>query len=333
MVDLLNEIGAQTVMLPWAPLWHRLLIGFEQGLRAEDPEMLFFVDPVQYFAQEAGDRFEQVLFVMPSDGEGPPFPTELTEAPEPPDDFEELGKSSGPGESVLYEELDLIYDHGEQRVRVLRPGQAIPVFGDWEFVPYNDPSTKPTDSTGFAAKVGFLRDRLLKGTKDERTAGLKELRALYEASFGRAAMNDVSLMLYGGAAGNWRGQRYCNCECNFYGLMGRCGCWQQHETRAAILLTGDGNLGTVSKWDTLERYLDRRRAVHASVFQVPHHGARANWYNGLAAAASPTLSVFSSDPNHSYGHPHAEVLRDFWKHRAIQVDQHSGFSMQLFLER
>ena len=52
VVDLLKAIGAKTVMLPWAPLWHRLLIGFDQGLRADDPEILFFVDPVQYLIQE-----------------------------------------------------------------------------------------------------------------------------------------------------------------------------------------------------------------------------------------------------------------------------------------
>ena len=144
-------------------------------------------------------------------------------------------------------------------------------------------------------------------------------------------MNDVSLTLYGGAIGLWRGHRHC--ECRLHHLFGHCDCWQEHETKAAILLTGDGNLSSVSKWAALQRYFDRRRAVRTSIFQVPHHGARANWYDGLAAAASPVMSVFSSDPNHSFGHPHAEVLRDFWKHRAIQVDQHSDFSMQMFLER
>ena len=101
---------------------------------------------------------------------------------------------------------------------------------------------------------------------------------------------------------------------------------------ASILLTGDSNLGSDSKWNALEQYLDCRRAVQASVFQVPHHGARTNWYDGLAATASPVLSVFSSDPNHKYGHPHAEVLRDFWNHRAIQVDQHSDFSLHMCLK-
>ena len=320
VVDLLKAIGAKTVMLPWAPLWHRLLIGFDQGLRADDPEILFFVDPVQYLTQEAGDGFEQVLFVMPSDGEGPPFSTEPTFDPEPPEDLDEADKVSGPGDTVPYGDLDLTYNHGERRVRVLRPGQAIPVFCVWEFIPYNDPDTRPSDPTDFEAKVARHRQALLSGAENEREAALKSLRGLYEATFGRTAMNDVSLTLYGGAMGTWRGHRYCDCR-------------QEHETKAAILLTGDGNLSSVSKWDALEQYLDYRRAVGTSLFQVPHHGAHANWYEGLAAAASPALSIFSSDPNHSYGHPHAEVLRDFWNHRAIQVDQHSNFSLGMLLNR
>ena len=80
---------------------------------------------------------------------------------------------------------------------------------------------------------------------------------------------------------------------------------------ASILLTGDDNLGSDSKWSAPEQYLNCRRVVQTSVFQVPHHVARMNWYDGLADAASPVQSVFSSDPNHKYGHPHAGVLRDF----------------------
>lgn len=331
VVDLLKEIGAKTVMLPWAPLWHRLLIGFDQGLRAGDPEMLFFVDPVQYLVQEAGDGFEQVLFVMPSDDEGPSFPTEPPVVPEPREDLDAPDKPSAPGELASCSDLEVASSHPDRRVMMLRPGQAISVLGIWEFVPYNDPDTRPSDPKGFEAKVASFRTKLLNGDDKKRKDALKCLRSLYEATFNRSAMNDVSLILYGGAIGTWRGYRYC--DCRFVRLLGFCDCWQEPDTKASILLTGDSNLSKVSKWDALVRYFDRRRAVRTSVFQAPHHGARANWYSGLAAAASPGLSVFSSDPNHNYGHPHAEVLRDFWSRGAVQVDQHSDFSMQMFLKR
>ena len=86
-------------------------------------------------------------------------------------------------------------------------------------------------------------------------------------------------------------------------------------------------------WDTLSHYLDQRRAIRTCVLQVPHHGARANWHDGLAISSIPAISVFSSDPRHSYGHPHAEVLRDFWAFRPVQVDQSAGLSVHIALER
>ncbi|WP_039000021.1 MBL fold metallo-hydrolase [Falsihalocynthiibacter arcticus] len=334
VVELLGEIGAKTVMLPWAPLWHRLLIGFEQGLRAEDPELSFYVDPVQYFIQEAGDGFEHVLFVMPSNDDGPPFPTEPTAAPEPSEDLDDPDKPSVPGESVSYGDLEWAYGHLDHRIRMLRSGKAIVIHGVWEFLPYNDPATEPDDPFGFASKVESYRGALLNGNEDERQSALDNLRTLYETAFGRgAAMNNVSLMLYGGAVGPWTGQRICDCECLYHRLIGVCGCWKEHETRGAILLTGDGNLESSAKWGSLEGYLDARRARRVSVFQVAHHGAQANWHDGLAALVAPKISVFSSDPACSYGHPHAEVLRDFWTFGPIQVDQQSGFSFRICLER
>ena len=161
VVEMLNKLGAKTAMLPWAPLWQRLLIGFEQGLRAEDPEMLFYVDPVQYLIQEAGDGFEQVLFVMPSNDDGPPFPTEPTAIPEPREDLDDLEKPSEPGELVSYGDLEGAYAESDRRIRILRCGKKIVVYGVWEFLPYNDPSTKPDDTFGFDSKVDTYRSSLL----------------------------------------------------------------------------------------------------------------------------------------------------------------------------
>ncbi len=332
VVEILKRVGAETVMLPWAPLWHRLAIGYDQGLQAGDAELEFFVDPVAYLVEEAGDGFDRVLFVMPSEGDGPPFePDPIPPEPprEGPDDTE---KDDGPGEWASWAELEVAGVSRE--VKKLRPGQSVPAIqGAWEFVPYNDPTTRPADPEGFAALVDGYRDQLLYGDEDQRTETLRDLRHHYEVVFGRAAMNDVSLFLYGGAVGRWTGQGFCSCDCIYHRLVGACGCWKAHETRGAILFTGDGNLSSAQRWDSLSRYLDLRRATRASVLQVPHHGSRANWHDSLATSALPAISVFSSDPRHSFGHPHAEVLRDFWAFRPIQVDQGVGFSVHVALKR
>lgn len=232
---------------------------------------------------------------MPSEGEGPPFdPDRITPEPPPegPDDTE---KDEGPGEWASGAELEVSNAHW--KVKKLRPGQSIPALvGAWEFIPYNDPTTRPADPHGFAMILDSYRDKLLHGDADQRIEALRDLRHHYDAVFGRAAMNDVSLFLYGGAVGHWRGQGFCSCECMFHRLVGHCGCWRQRETRGAILLTGDGNLNSSQRWETLSQYLDHRRATRTCVLQVPHHGARANWHDGLAASSVAAISVFSSDP-------------------------------------
>ena len=331
VIELLNTIDTKTVMLPWVPLWQRLLIGFDKGLQSDDAEVQFYIDPLQYLIQEAGDGFEQVLFVMPSEGEGPTFSIEPTTARESPEDLEDPDKQFVPGESVSCDYLDLKNDHSQRRLRALQVGRTISLFGVWEFIPYNDPETRPFDLTDFKAKVKHHRQELLNGSDFERETAFEYLKNLYKKKYPpHTAMNNVSLMLYGGTIDRWRGHYHCEHRLDY--LFNYCECWQEHETMASILLTGDGNLSNDSKWNTLEQYLDFRRAIQTSVFQVPHHGARANWYDGLAAAASPILSVFSSDPNHRNGHPHAEVRRDFSKHRTIQVDRHSNFSLEIYLE-
>jgi hypothetical protein len=232
------------------------------------------------------------------------------------------------------DELEISGGRRPYRVRTLRPGQSIPVFqGLWEFVPYNDPATQPTDPYGFAVIVEGYRKDLLAGDDDVRDQALKDLRKHYEATFGRGAMNNVSLMLYGGAVGPWHQVRYSEKQ---YLQFCQVSCQSDRHVqnaKGAILLTGDGVLNAAKKWDDLEDYLDAKRVTRTAVFQVAHHGARANWYHGLAVRAVPRTSVFSSDPAHSYGHPHAEVLRDFWSFHPVQVDQHSGFSTHIVLDQ
>lgn len=63
LLKLLSEVGARTIMFPWAPLWQRLLLGFEEGLSAEDPAMLFYVDPAGFLAGAAPGTFDRVVFV------------------------------------------------------------------------------------------------------------------------------------------------------------------------------------------------------------------------------------------------------------------------------
>lgn len=313
-------------MLPWAPLWHRLLIGFDQGLGATDPEMQFFIDPVEYLSREGDEGFERVLFVMPSNDGGPPLTPDTATTTPPFDEPMEPRKDGGPGEAAEPDELDLPGSNSASKLRKLRSGKIVEALaGAWEFIPYNDPATRPDNLLTFRDTVARYRTKLLGDDVGERTQALHSLRLYYRSKFAGSAMNDVSLMLYGGAVGDWQGWSYCNWS------HGR-STWERFETRGAVLLTGDGNLSNAQKWKTLEAYLDVHRARGATVFQIPHHGSRHNWYPGLASDVSPKSSVISSEFTNKHGHPHAEVLRDFWPFNPIQVDQHGDYLVRIMLE-
>lgn len=325
VVKLLNSIGARTLMLPWAPLWQRLAIAFDQGFDVSDPEMLFFVDPFKYFTGVAPDSFDQILFVMPSEGGGPAFPSE------PPDEPTDPDVAGRPGRPDLFYDLGMSSDDDSyvHKVRILDPGKGLQANSFWEFVPYNDPATRPDDPLSFESNVEQLKRDLLGAEAGKRQDALGALKRTFKRKFGKVGMNNVSLFLYGGAIGKWLGWQWC--ECRICQLMDTCHHFHEAETRASILFSGDGNLKSSEKWRNLSTYLRQERATRASVFQVPHHGSRNNSFTGLAAAVAPDISVISSDPVHSYGHPHAEVLRDFWSSRPIQVSQSTGFSISFEL--
>ncbi len=327
-IELLQRVGTKILLLPWAPLWHRLMIGFGQGFLSDDDETLFFVDPVKYIIEKAPGRVSKFLFVMPSSGETPPYPYELSS--EVPDfkEGEEATRLDG-GESASAVELQ-IADQSKVTIEKLLPGKALLLNAAWEFVPYNDPTTKPSDHSTFESIVKGHLTALLRGDDTVRKAALKDLRDIYNSKFKGAVMNDASLFLYGGTIHSASPFDFAFCYQTQKSLKEWHFLNQIRRTTAGVLLTGDGNLSTPEKWDRAVTYFKQERLSDLLLFQVPHHGARSSWHEGLAAKVAPAISVFCSDPHHKYGHPNAVVLRDFWSFNPVQVDQHSGFVFSLW---
>tara|TARA_R110002049_G_scaffold305236_1_gene501593 strand:- start:2196 stop:3515 length:1320 start_codon:yes stop_codon:yes gene_type:complete len=334
VVRLLNALPARIVMLPYAPLWERLLIGFDQGFVAGDEALGFFVNPVAYLAQAAPERFDEVLFVPRSNGEGrPPFlepgdlpvdsgePGELRGKPEygpdrgDPEFDEEMEGLSGPSSGI--------------RVNSLRRGGSISLYGYWEFVPYNDPTLAPLDRHAFAASVAPLRDKLVDGSESERTAALALLRDTYDEEFTRPKRNDTSLFLYGGPS-----EQFENFAGGGFRLPAKLANWPLPRRSGyfpqspKILMTGDGVLKEEDQFDRLRSSLGPWRLEGLGTLQVMHHGAKSCWHEGLAGKFRPATSVISSNPSDGRTrHPSPEVLRDFWPYEPVQVDQHIGLRL------
>lgn len=65
-----------------------------------------------------------------------------------------------------------------------------------------------------------------------------------------------------------------------------------------------------------------------SCLQVPHHGSKHSWHEGLAQKLSPNISVFSSDPR-EYSHPNIEVLTDFFLNTPILVNKNFMLELEI----
>ncbi|ERM00087.1 hypothetical protein Q644_07000 [Brucella intermedia 229E] len=77
-------------------------------------------------------------------------------------------------------------------------------------------------------------------------------------------------------------------------------------------------------------YGSSTRMAKMGILQVMHHGAKSSWHPGIAERLCPVASIICSEPtDNRYRHPHAEVLRDFWSHGAIQVDSVGRMRMDL----
>jgi hypothetical protein len=180
LLELLKKVHVKSIMLPWAPLWQRLLIGFEQGLQAGDAELGFYADPVGYIAGAAPDRFQRIFFVLPSSGGDRTDPDEPFPSidPDDPELDRREGMKSAP--TALPDKLE-IPDTPENHhyTEAFESGDRLVKGGAWEFVPYNDPKSAPKSPETFKKSVNELRSALFGQDEVEREKALEKLKGLY----------------------------------------------------------------------------------------------------------------------------------------------------------
>ncbi|MER9910900.1 hydrolase [Mesorhizobium sp. M0050] len=325
IVRLIERIPVTTLLLPYMPLWQRLVIALSEGVEADDPFFSFYLNPVAFLVSGGREgRIGEILFVPAS---GP----EDSAPPDPP------GFEGGPPRR----EIDLKVERGDQpeeasddpaatsttsvQVRFLRPAGRILAPSLWEFVPYNDASLSPNATPTFIAAANPLLSILLHDPANRRKA-LTNLKSLYDRHFGATSKNRnlISLFLYSGPLGRLRFE------------VGPPKASKAHsrseDNRYAQIYTGDGTLDAGKRFDAFERFYGSGRLARTAFFQVMHHGSRHNWHQGIAAKLRPSVSLFSSDPLHRrFRHPHGEVLRDFWPYGAVQIDRDRGYQFDCWL--
>lgn len=340
-VALLPQVRIESLLLPYMPLWERLTIAAAEGIGAQEPLFAFFVNPVAYLTGIDGGEIGQIILVPESDNEGPPGGGEG--APVGPEDGEwhldvDDAKPAGADQQIDDKAFRQSAGRMHPQIRFMRSGGALRV-GVWEFVPYNDARLAPKATDAFRRQIAALQIVLVDSPPEGRATALEQIKKAYEAIFTtHQQRNEISLFLYGGPLRNWSIDRPV--EWALYLPTDSPGAreWRplgQHlgAAKVGILYTGDGYLKPDARADRLLNYLGRHsRARQFGALQVMHHGARGNWYRGVAALLDPHLSIFSSDPTRKNpGHPHQEVWDDFSLYNPIQVDTRSGCYIRIEL--
>lgn len=325
MTTLVSRFKIKVLLLPYMPLWQRLMTAFQEGVDTQDL-MRFYIDPVGYLSMLDGAEIERILFVRSSSEEGPIDETE----PPSRDDLDSWDlpfEEEPPADQA--EENSPTQPHASKGRRIpvgfLRNGGILSVRSVWEFVPYNDASVvQKHDSTiesenEFRAIVHREAAKFLAGSESE--SALNTIKDAYDEYFGDSSerRNVISLFLYAGPIS----RAYARQQ-----MFGQSFRRYESGNKCSILYTGDGYLDTGARFNQMTRYLGNHRMDRVSCFQVMHHGAERNWHEGIAKKISPDCSIFSSDPTHKgFGHPHAPVLRDFWLYGPVQVNAHHGVSI------
>lgn len=336
VVRLLRETEVDVLLLPYVPLGNRLVLALAAGVDLQDPLMRFFINPVAYLREADIRGIDRIVFVQgnsSSGDEGRDVP--VSDQPRQPEQPEEEFRLEFDHQPISDVEPELSVG-GSSAVLLLRQGSALRISLLWEFLPHNDFGQSSVPAGTFVADVTSIAEMLRTATGDEeREAALNKLKARYDEQFGSGSKqrNIISLFLY---AGPVHVSRWYEGRVNHWGACREViefSCWTSVDmvrssgkgAFCSILYTGDGYLNTKARMTALKRSLGARRFAKIAVCQVMHHGARGNWRPGVAAIIAPVFSVFSSDPSAKKpGHPHAEVLRDFWCYGPVQVSKDSS---------
>ncbi|MCU6453429.1 MBL fold metallo-hydrolase [Sphingomonas sp. A2-49] len=323
IVRLIRGTPVRTLLLPYVPLWQRLLIALGEGIGADNALLDFYLDPAAYLAGIDGSEIDEIVFVP---GAGPDDIAPGSEDEPDPDRPIEGGKVEYGPPPQGSEGDPALAGQANVQVRTLAPGGRIIVPSLWEFVPYNDAAMQPLADAFFVVRVKRVAGALLAGRR-RQSVMLRLLKRIYQRTFGSGSVpaNIISLFLYAGPIGT---------RIRFDPVAGTAPFRiNLNRDNLAQLATGDGFLDTPARLVALQRfYVRNRRLDRAGLLQVMHHGARPNWQPGLAAVLKPAASIFSSDPDYTHAHPAPEVLRDFWSWCPVRVDKVTGFSLVANLE-
>lgn len=345
LLDLLAEFTVGTLLLPHLTPWERLVVAIIEDADAGSDLLDFLLEPTGFLLERAGEgRIGRILLVE-SGGEGPALPPML-----PPDGRPRSGEETFIAPDMVDKSEPAPEENSEDaggadrglgsgKVQMLPRGCGITIGSAWEFVPYNDARLADLADDSFWRAAAPLAARLDRNFPQAvREDALADLIALYHSRFaspGKARMdsrraNEISLFLYSGPIGAVELVRATESvlrhRLTVPAMTGQT--WTGGD-RFGQLFTGDGFLQTDRQWQTFcDFFLAHGRLHRGAVFQVMHHGSKANYRSEVAPTVAPVASIFCSDPAGSLHHPDWPVLKSFQAYHPTQVDMFHGWMLE-----
>ena len=319
-----NKRKIKRWVVPYYPLWQRLVIASLLDIQPDDEEWAFYQNPIQYFKTDFAKELKETQFLL--------LPAKENES--------EISISLDPSnfDDVLsFETTKKLSDEFanlEQNVHWLNPDKALLLRKgeeQFEFVLYNVPfhllAKVPTNLTAFQKQV----KQIIQSHQSNSTDPTPALKTLYTLAFGNGSKNkniisqylyirNIKLPSFWGMGNNHIFDVSTDNE-NEIAVI------PKDKTKNAILYTGDAFLNDLPLLTDLTQSLGAERMARIYCLQVPHHGSKYNWQQGLAKILSPCISVFSADSQRRKGHPHGEVLKDFAIYTPILVNKNKRLSI------
>ena len=311
-------------VVPYYPLWQRLVIALLLDIQPDDEEWAFYQNPIQYFKTYFAEELKTTKFLLLPEKE---IESEISINLEPSNYDDVLSLETT-------EKLSNEFDKSEQNLHWLNPNKAL-LFRkgeeQFEFVLYNVPfhllAKVPTNLTAFQKQV----KQIIQSHRSNSTDPTPALKTLYSLAFGNGSKNkniisqylyirNIKLPSFWGMGNNHIFDVLIDNE-NEIAVI------PKDKTKNAILYTGDAFLNDLPLLTDLTQSLGAERMARIYCLQVPHHGSKHNWQQGLAKILSPCISVFSADSQRRKGHPHGEVLKDFAIYTPILVNKTKRLSI------
>lgn len=300
--ELLNGITCKNLIIPYYQPIERLMLAISanENDNADNRDYIEFLrNPIAYFI-ERDFNIERIIFIGEPNNDSDTVYNPDNNSP----DFDINGDTSMNIQVDLFEnnifpenvaDLDKAATLQNTIVKFLKKPYRIQL-PFWEFVFYLKEQENKLLVTKITTEINNLAESLNVSVLDLfDEEHLKDLKKIYASKFKN--LNNTSVVTYHGPINSF----------NIKGELWRSFYWSCYKGKCGTLLTGDISLKAIKNIQSLQKYYGSYLDT-ISFFQIPHHGAKANWN----ITPSNNLREFCTYIiNHGLGrkhHPSLEVI-------------------------